>query len=93
LSSAGFIICACTQLVNHCLACITHRLRHDVARHFAVPACDLPKRVPEKVVVLQALSEPTRLALLNHARRRAAVGELAQLTGFTTPTCRATWRC
>ncbi len=47
---------------------------------------DLPKEALEKVAsYFQALSEPTRLALLNQLRGgERNVGELAQLTGFTT---------
>ena len=46
---------------------------------------DLPKEALEKVAAyFQALSEPTRLALLNQLRSgERNVGELAQLTGFT----------
>ena len=46
---------------------------------------DLPKEALEKVAAyFQALSEPTRLALLNHLRSgERNVGELAQRTGFT----------
>ena len=46
---------------------------------------DLPKEALEKVAAyFQALSEPTRLALLNQLRGgERNVGELAQLTGFT----------
>ncbi|HMO48434.1 MAG TPA: metalloregulator ArsR/SmtB family transcription factor [Rubrivivax sp.] len=46
---------------------------------------DLPKEALEKVAAyFQALSEPTRLALLNQLRGgERSVGELAQLTGFT----------
>ena len=46
---------------------------------------DLPKEALEKVAsYFQALSEPTRLALLNQLRGgERNVGELAQLTGFT----------
>ena len=47
---------------------------------------DLPKEALEKVAsYFQALSEPTRLALLNLLRGgERNVGELAQLSGFTT---------
>ncbi len=47
---------------------------------------DLPKEALEKVAsYFQALSEPTRLALLNLLRDgERNVGELAQRTGFTT---------
>ncbi len=47
---------------------------------------DLPKEALEKVAAyFQALSEPTRLSLLNLLRSgERNVGELAQLTGFTT---------
>jgi DNA-binding transcriptional ArsR family regulator len=47
---------------------------------------DLPKEALEKVAAyFQALSEPTRLSLLNLLRSgEHNVGELAQLTGFTT---------
>jgi DNA-binding transcriptional ArsR family regulator len=54
------------------------------------PGCtrmqDLPKEALEKVAAyFQALSEPTRLSLLNLLRSgERNVGELAQLTGFTT---------
>ena len=46
---------------------------------------DLPKEALEKVAsYFQALSEPTRLSLLNLLRSgERNVGELAQLTGFT----------
>lgn len=46
---------------------------------------DLPKEALEKVAsYFQALSEPTRLTLLNLLRRgERNVGELAQLTGYT----------
>jgi DNA-binding transcriptional ArsR family regulator len=46
---------------------------------------DLPKEALEKVAAyFQALSEPTRLSLLNLLRNgEHNVGELAQLTGFT----------
>ena len=46
---------------------------------------DLPKEALEKVAsYFQALSEPTRLTLLNLLRGgERNVGELAQLTGFT----------
>jgi DNA-binding transcriptional ArsR family regulator len=46
---------------------------------------DLPKEALEKVAsYFQALSEPTRLSLLNLLRGgERNVGELAQLTGFT----------
>ncbi len=46
---------------------------------------DLPKEALEKVAAyFQALSEPTRLALLNQLRGgERNVGELAQLTGHT----------
>ena len=46
---------------------------------------DLPKEALEKVAsYFQALSEPTRLSLLNLLRNgEHNVGELAQLTGFT----------
>lgn len=46
---------------------------------------DLPKEALEKVAsYFQALSEPTRLSLLNLLRDgERNVGELAQLTGFT----------
>ena len=46
---------------------------------------DLPKEALEKVAAyFQALSEPTRLSLLNLLRDgERNVGELAQLTGFT----------
>ncbi|MFO1214917.1 MAG: metalloregulator ArsR/SmtB family transcription factor [Burkholderiaceae bacterium] len=46
---------------------------------------DLPKEALEKVAAyFQALSEPTRLTLLNQLRSgEHSVGELAQLTGFT----------
>jgi DNA-binding transcriptional ArsR family regulator len=46
---------------------------------------DLPKEALEKVAsYFQALSEPTRLSLLNLLRTgEHNVGELAQLTGFT----------
>lgn len=46
---------------------------------------DLPKEALEKVAAyFQALSEPTRLTLLNQLRSgERSVGELAQLTGFT----------
>ena len=46
---------------------------------------DLPKEALEKVAAyFQALSEPTRLALLNQLRSgERNVGDLAQLTGFT----------
>jgi DNA-binding transcriptional ArsR family regulator len=46
---------------------------------------DLPKEALEKVAAyFQALSEPTRLSLLNLLRGgERNVGELAQLTGFT----------
>jgi DNA-binding transcriptional ArsR family regulator len=53
------------------------------------PGCrrmqDLPKEALEKVAsYFQALSEPTRLSLLNLLRSgERNVGELAQLTGFT----------
>jgi len=45
----------------------------------------LPKEALEKVAAyFQVLSEPTRLALLNHLRSgERNVGELAQLCGFT----------
>ncbi len=55
----------------------------------ATPTCarmeDLPKEALEKVAsYFQALSEPTRLSLLNLLRTgEHNVGELAQLTGFT----------
>ena len=47
---------------------------------------DLPKEALEKVAAyFRALSEPTRLSLLNLLRGgERNVGELAQLTGFTT---------
>ena len=47
---------------------------------------DLPDEALEQVAAyFQALSEPTRLALLNQLRGgERNVGELAQLTGFTT---------
>jgi DNA-binding transcriptional ArsR family regulator len=47
---------------------------------------DLPKEALEKVAAyFQALSEPTRLSLLNLLRSgERNVGELALLTGFTT---------
>jgi DNA-binding transcriptional ArsR family regulator len=47
---------------------------------------DLPKEALEKVAAyFQVLSEPTRLLLLNLLRgSERNVGELAQLTGFTT---------
>lgn len=47
---------------------------------------DLPKEALEKVAsYFQALSEPTRLALLNLLRGgERNVGELAQLSGYTT---------
>jgi len=46
---------------------------------------DLPKEALEKVAAyFQALSEPTRLSLLNLLRSgERNVGELAQLTGYT----------
>lgn len=46
----------------------------------------LPKEALEQVAsYFQALSEPTRLTLLNLLRgSERSVGELAQLTGFTT---------
>ncbi len=46
---------------------------------------DLPKEALEKVAAyFQALSEPTRLSLLNLLRSgEHNVGELAQLTGYT----------
>ena len=46
---------------------------------------DLPKEALEKVAsYFQALSEPTRLMLLNLLREgERSVGELAQATGFT----------
>ena len=55
---------------------------HDVCRRMQ----DLPKEALEKVAAyFQALSEPTRLSLLNLLRSgERNVGELAQLTGFTT---------
>jgi DNA-binding transcriptional ArsR family regulator len=55
----------------------------------STPKCahmqDLPKEALEKVAsYFQALSEPTRLSLLNLLRDgERNVGELAQLTGFT----------
>jgi DNA-binding transcriptional ArsR family regulator len=47
---------------------------------------DLPKEALEKVAAyFQALSEPTRLSLLNLLRSgERNVGDLAQLTGYTT---------
>ena len=54
------------------------------------PACarmqDLPKEALDQVAsYFQALSEPTRLALLNLLRGgERNVGELAQLSGYTT---------
>lgn len=55
-----------------------------------IPACarmqDLPKEALDQVAsYFQALSEPTRLALLNLLRGgERNVGELAQASGFTT---------
>ena len=62
--------------MGHDLGLATSRLCHMQ---------DLPKEALEKVAAyFQALSEPTRLSLLNLLRSgERNVGELAQLTGYT----------
>jgi DNA-binding transcriptional ArsR family regulator len=58
---------------------------HTLPTHECRRMQDLPKEALEKVAsYFQALSEPTRLSLLNLLRSgEHNVGELAQLTGFT----------
>jgi DNA-binding transcriptional ArsR family regulator len=53
--------------------------------HGCIRMQDLPKEALEKVAAyFQALSEPTRLSLLNLLRSgERNVGDLAQLTGYT----------
>src|SRR5689334_19649762 len=65
-----------------------HRLRHDVGvASTACPSMEgLPPEALEHVAAyFQALSEPTRLQILNLLREgECNVGELAQLTDYTS---------